>query len=81
MIVLVFVVPWLFCIILLSALSRLDSPAAPKREGAPRPGRVQRRGGAAPQAEMLTFPDRVQDRWTALDDRQLTRLLEDSAPC
>jgi hypothetical protein len=66
MFTLVFVV---FCI-LPSALSRLDSRAGRKRAGAPRPSPVQRPGGAAPQAEMLTYPVRVQDRWAALDDRQ-----------
>ena len=32
-------------------------------------------------AEVLADADRVQNRWTSLDDRQLTRLLDDNAPC
>lgn len=40
---------------------------------------LRARGSAA--VELISYPDRVQDRWTALDDRQLTRLLDDNAPC
>lgn len=77
MVVLLFVV---LCI-LVSVLHRLTSRAGPKRDDVHSPPRGRRRGGAVPNAEMLTYPDRVQDRWTALDDRQLKRLLDDSAPC
>ena len=42
--------------------------------------------GSQPEVGKAAVPadaaaDRVQNRWTSLDDRQLTRLLDDNAPC
>ncbi len=42
------------------------------------------KGGSKSQVQAADVPAdsaRVQDRWTSLDDRQLTRLLDDNAPC
>jgi hypothetical protein len=77
MIVLIFIV---FCV-LLSGLGRLK-PCRPTSSGAgtARPADTRPSSSANP-AGVSWHPGRVGDRWTALDDRQLTRLLEDTGPC
>ena len=79
MVVIALVVFW----ILLSALTVLDARIGPAHDDVQLPAGSAGAPGVAAvdQAEMLVDIDHVRDRWTALDDRQLARLLDNSSPC
>lgn len=70
----------LICLVVSTAF-RLAAGRAARAADPPPPARSRRTRAGLPRAELQAYPYRVQDRWTALDDRQVTRLLDDDAPC